>query len=116
MTELVAHVERTAPTYASNVRRDRTTHPIAFFGDVLTAQALTFGVNPSADEFRGGRLLRHTPNASETLGISTSNDSLDRTLRRVELTKQCRTRVMPPAGDGSRSESRPESWSRARHV
>jgi hypothetical protein len=36
VTELLAHVERTAPTYASNARRDRTTHPIPFFGDVLS--------------------------------------------------------------------------------
>jgi hypothetical protein len=40
VTELLAHVERTAPTYVSNARLDRTTHPIPFFGDVLTAEAL----------------------------------------------------------------------------
>jgi hypothetical protein len=55
VAELVAYVERTAPQYATNMRRDRLTHPIPFFGDVLTAEALTVGVNPSADEFRPGR-------------------------------------------------------------
>jgi hypothetical protein len=55
VVELVDCVERTAPVYASNMRRDRLTHAIPFFGDVLTAEALTVGVNPSADEFTPGR-------------------------------------------------------------
>jgi hypothetical protein len=55
LTQLVSYVERTAPDYAVNLRRDRVTHPIPFFGDVLTAEALTIGVNPSADEFPPGR-------------------------------------------------------------
>ena len=55
VAELVAYVERTAPQYASNMRRDRLPHPMPFFGDVLTAEALTVGLNPSAEEFRPGR-------------------------------------------------------------
>jgi len=48
VAELVAYVERTASSYASDMRRDRTTHPIPFFGDVLGAEAWRVEVNPSA--------------------------------------------------------------------
>jgi hypothetical protein len=32
-----------------------TTYPIPFFGDLLDAEVLTVGLNPSADEFKAGR-------------------------------------------------------------
>ena len=54
VTELISYVARTASQYASNMRPDRLTHPIPFFGNVRTAEALTIGLNPSADEFLPG--------------------------------------------------------------
>lgn len=36
-------------------RAGLVTHPIPFFGDVSTAEVITVGVNPSADEFQGKR-------------------------------------------------------------
>jgi hypothetical protein len=44
--------ERTAsPDFDCLHRLGLVTHPIPFFGDISTAQVLTVGVNPSADEF-----------------------------------------------------------------
>jgi hypothetical protein len=53
--ELLHFVERTADDYSGNARVGVRTHAIPFFGDVLVAEAITVGVNPSADEFRPGR-------------------------------------------------------------
>lgn len=52
---LLLHLARTNPEFASLMRSDRLTQPIPFFGDITSAEIVTIGVNPSADEFAPGR-------------------------------------------------------------
>lgn len=55
MTDLQHEVNRTEHLHETNSHWGLRTYPVPFFGDPLTAEALTVGVNPSADEFRGDR-------------------------------------------------------------
>lgn len=53
--DVFAHAKKPNADYAVNARRGVVGHPIPFFGDPVTAQALTVGVNPSAEEFAATR-------------------------------------------------------------
>lgn len=53
VANVVADVEATRITSARFDRPGVITHPVPFFGDIESAEALTVGVNPSAGEFVG---------------------------------------------------------------
>lgn len=52
---VVEYEAETRERFASLYRKNVATHPVPFFGDVCNAKVLTVGVNPSAEEFEGGR-------------------------------------------------------------
>lgn len=50
--EKILHdVESTNDRYSSLYRDGITTHPIPFFGNIRSAEVITLGINPSAEEF-----------------------------------------------------------------
>jgi hypothetical protein len=55
VSQVVAGVARTNAQYLPLFWPNVNTVPILFWGDPTTAQYATFGVNPSADEFKTGR-------------------------------------------------------------
>ena len=55
MDELCDYVRSTDAEYAPLKRDGVVAHPVPFFGAVEAARVVTVGVNPSADEFVGGR-------------------------------------------------------------
>jgi hypothetical protein len=52
---LTRYVRSTDSIYAPNYKTGVRGHPIPFFGNLLTAEVITIGLNPSADEFKSHR-------------------------------------------------------------
>lgn len=65
IAELYDHVDATEARYASLARPGVRVHPVPYFGGIASARVVTVGVNPSAEEFVGGRWphARPTPSA-----------------------------------------------------
>ena len=55
LTRTVQSIAATNSQYSVLFRPAIVTHPILYFGNPTSARFATFGVNPSADEFGGGR-------------------------------------------------------------
>ena len=59
LAQVVAATAATNAVYSSLFWPNVITFPVLYFGDPTTARFATFGVNPSADEFRNGRWPVH---------------------------------------------------------
>lgn len=55
--DILEHVRNTNEKYLSLYRTDIKAHPIPFFGNISTAEVITLGVNPSAEEFKDRQWL-----------------------------------------------------------
>ena len=67
VASIVEDVRRTEVSYRELHSPDRPVQPLPFFGDVRSAQVITVGVNPSAEEFASERGWQPEPMSAEAL-------------------------------------------------